>query len=405
MTDPTWSMKPLVDLCKRPDGIRCGPFGTQLSRDEFRKAGVPLWGIKHVNANFQFATDEFIEEATAGRLAQYDLIPGDLVMTRKGTIGNCAVYPEAFPLGIMHSDLLRLRLDLGEADPSFLVHQLHHSSDVHRQLASISGGAVMPGINVGRLKKLIVRVPPLAEQKRIAGILDAADALRARRREALAQLDTLLQSTFLDMFGDPTTNPMGWKTSALRQVTDEIYRYPTYFGIVYENDGVPEIRGELIGKHGRLDIDRGNLRFIAQSTSDRFPRTQLAPGDLVMSVRGTIGKIGIVPDELVNANITANLIRISPIRSIMEPVFLLHVGLGPYFISKLSEVSSSTTIKTIKARDLAAISIPLPPLDLQRRFAAIVKSIQQQKASQRAHLAELDNLFASLQSRAFRGDL
>ena len=135
MTDPTWTMKPLVDLCKRSDGIRCGPFGTQLKKDEFRKAGVPLWGIKHVNAKFQFATDEFVEAATAGRLAQYDLVSGDLVMTRKGTIGNCAVYPEAFPLGIMHSDLLRLRLDLGEADPSFFVHQLHHSSDVHRQLA------------------------------------------------------------------------------------------------------------------------------------------------------------------------------------------------------------------------------------------------------------------------------
>jgi len=58
--------------------------------------------------------------------------------------------------------------------------------------------------------KLQIPLPPLPEQKRIAGILDAADALRAKRRESLAQLDTLLQSTFLDMFGDPVTNPMGW---------------------------------------------------------------------------------------------------------------------------------------------------------------------------------------------------
>ena len=252
---------------------------------------------------------------------------------------------------------------------------------------------------------LQVPLPPLAEQKRIAGILDAADALRTKRREALAQLDTLLQSTFLDMFGDPVTNPMGWKTPALSEVTDEIYRYPTYFGIVYENEGVPEIRGELIGKGGKLDTDPSKLRFIAQATSDKFPRTQLAAGDLVMSVRGTIGKIGIVPAELINANMTANLIRISSARSIIDPVFLLHLALGPYFLDQLSRASSSTTIKTIKSLDLKAIPIPLPPLDLQRRFAAIVESFEHQKASQRAHLAELDTLFASLQSRAFRGDL
>ena len=255
------------------------------------------------------------------------------------------------------------------------------------------------------LKETQIPLPPLAEQKRIAGILDAADALRAKRREALAQLDTLLQSTFLDMFGDPVTNPMGWKTPALSEVTDEIYRYPTYFGIVYENEGVPEIRGELIGKGGKLDTDPSKLRFIAQATSDKFPRTQLAAGDLVMSVRGTIGKIGIVPAELINANMTANLIRISSARSIIDPVFLLHLALGPYFLDQLSRASSSTTIKTIKSLDLKAIPIQLPPLDLQRRFAAIVESFEHQKASQRAHLAELDTLFASLQSRAFRGDL
>ena len=207
------------------------------------------------------------------------------------------------------------------------------------------------------------------------------------------------------MFGDPATNPKGWDAPALCEVADEIYRYPTYYAIDYENEGVPEIRGELIGKNGRLDADPRKLRFIAQATSDRFPRTQLATGDLVMTVRGTIGKIGIVPTELVNANITANLIRISPARSLVDPVFLLHVGLGRYFLNKLSEASSSTTIKTIRAGNWERSRFRVPRLNLQRRFAAIVEFIEQQKASQRAHLAELDTLFASLQSRAFRGDL
>ena len=76
-------------------------------------------------------------------------------------------------------------------------------------------GTTRRRISRRNLSKVEILLPSLAEQKRIAGILDAADALRAKRREALAQLDTLLQSTFLDMFGDPVTNPMGWENRQL----------------------------------------------------------------------------------------------------------------------------------------------------------------------------------------------
>lgn len=152
MTKDGWQTVPLTAACASTDDIKCGPFGTQLNKDEFRAEGVPLWGIKQVNVNFTIQTKEFLEPRTAKRLWQYDLKPGDIVMTRKGTVGNCAVYPGHFEVGIMHSDLLRLRVDATRCEPSFLVHQLHHSPDVERQLSLISGGAIMLGINVGRLK-------------------------------------------------------------------------------------------------------------------------------------------------------------------------------------------------------------------------------------------------------------
>jgi type I restriction enzyme S subunit len=139
----------LVDLCSRPDDIKCGPFGTQLKQHEFKAAGVPLWGIKHVNKRFQFPTDEFLDTETAERLFGYSLSEGDIVMTRKGTVGNCSVYPSDFPSGIMHSDLLRIRLDKTKCLPTFAAYQLHHSPDIKRQIDLISGGAIMAGINVG----------------------------------------------------------------------------------------------------------------------------------------------------------------------------------------------------------------------------------------------------------------
>ena len=189
-----FARKPLSDACASKDDIKCGPFGTQLNKSEFREEGIPLWGIKNVNRNFELPAFEFLEPHTAKRLSQYSIVAGDIVMTRKGTVGNCAVYPETFPQGIMHSDLLRLRVDTEKCSPAFLSHQLHCSRDVERQLALLSGGAVMPGINVTRLKKLEVLVPPIALQREFEARLGKVGEIASSVKDGLSGLDELFAS-------------------------------------------------------------------------------------------------------------------------------------------------------------------------------------------------------------------
>lgn len=189
-----WPRVPLRDLCSSDDDIKCGPFGTQLGKDEYTSEGVPLWGIKHVNARFELATHEFLDAMTAQRLAQYSIVPGDLVMTRKGTVGNCAMYPSGYPVGIMHSDLLRLRVDSSRCVPDFLLHQLRLSQDVVRQLARISGGAIMPGINVTKLKSLKVVVPPAQLQREFVRRQSIVENLRTSHCASMAALNSLYSS-------------------------------------------------------------------------------------------------------------------------------------------------------------------------------------------------------------------
>ncbi|MFN8940775.1 MAG: restriction endonuclease subunit S [Acidobacteriota bacterium] len=189
-----WPSVELAELCEREDDIRCGPFGTQLNRREFRTSGVPLWGIKHVNAEFGITTHEFLTQAKAEELEEYSLIPGDLVMTRKGTVGNCALYPSEFQNGIMHSDLLRIRLKPGTCSPLFLTHQLHNSRSIERQIEMISGGAIMAGINVGMLKSIRVQLPPLHLQQWFANLVGRVESLRVVQRESLYQAEHLFSS-------------------------------------------------------------------------------------------------------------------------------------------------------------------------------------------------------------------
>lgn len=184
----------LTEVGKSKDAIKCGPFGTQLKQADFQTQGVPLIGIKSVNSRFELSPWEFLAREKAEQLASYDVRPGDILMTRKGTIGNCSLYPRSLPHGIMHSDLLRIRVDNPHINPVFLLHQLHYDHCIQSQIRKLSPGAVMPGINVGKLKKLKIRVPPIEFQERFAKVIQASDQTRAIVRAKLKALIELQSS-------------------------------------------------------------------------------------------------------------------------------------------------------------------------------------------------------------------
>ena len=170
-----WKQIRLIDTCAAPDDIKCGPFGTQLCRGEYQKSGVALWGIPQINSAFQSGTKDFLTDKKAAKLEAYSLQPGDIAMSRKGNVGMCALFPEHFPIGIIHSDVLRIRPNTKVVNPVFLMSQLHYSPIVETQIGMVSNGAIMAGINVTKLKTISVHIPPLDLQTRFADFVQQAD--------------------------------------------------------------------------------------------------------------------------------------------------------------------------------------------------------------------------------------
>ena len=149
------------------------------------------------------AANHYIDEGDLARLRARPIPRGSVLFAKIGeairqnhrVIAGCALLVDNNAMAAIPTRRVESR---------YLYHFLR-TVDFYR----LASATTVPALRKSELERLPVPLPPLAEQKRIAGILDAADALRAKRREALAQLDTLLQSTFLDMFGDPVTNPLG----------------------------------------------------------------------------------------------------------------------------------------------------------------------------------------------------
>ena len=261
-------------------------------------------------------------------------------------------------------------------------------------------GVNLPRLRPTQLASFQVPLPPLAEQKRIAGILDAADALRAKRREVLAQLDTLLQSTFLDMFGDPVTNPMGWEVVSVGDEIDFLTSGSRGWAKYYAEDGDTFIRIQNL-KGGQLEL--GDIAFVNAPESAEARRTRVAPGDVLLSITADLGRSAVVPDGIAKAHINQHLAILRFGR--LNPVFVSYQLASKGGQVQFDRLNREGVKAGLNFNDVKGIRLTNPPLSLQHRFAAIVESIERQRARQRAHLAELDTLFASLQSRAFRGDL
>ena len=285
------------------------------------------------------------------------------------------------------------RFDL--VSPDFLFWWLK-AQEKHVQ--SKGRGATFKEVSKKIVEDLQIPLPPLPEQKRIAGILDAADALRAKRREALAQLDTLLQSTFLDMFDDPVTNSN--IPSAI--MTELVTKFIDYRGKSPEKSkgGVPLITAKIVKEK---EVKEPN-EFIPANSYDAWMRRGIPnPGDVVITTEAPMGEVALVPDY--KAAFAQRLLVLQPDETKVKSIYLMWALTMPFVIRQLRQRSTGSTVTGIRSREFKKVTLPIPSLDLQRRFAAIVESVEQQKASQRTHMVELDTLFASLQSRAFCGDL
>lgn len=195
-----WKESQLIDLCSRKDDIKCGPFGTQLSKDEYKKDGVPLWGIPQINSFFTNMPTDYLSEDKAKKLEAYSIIKGDIVMSRKGNVGKCAIYPDDFPIGIMHSDALRIRINPKEINSKFLMHQLHNSRYVVNQIENVSSGAIMAGVNVTKLKTIVVHIPPIDLQNEFETFVKQVDNLQLEVQKSLRETQVLFDSLMQDYF-------------------------------------------------------------------------------------------------------------------------------------------------------------------------------------------------------------
>jgi type I restriction enzyme, S subunit len=350
----------------------------------------------------------FITDEVAGKMQRTVVETNDVLLNITGaSIGRVSAFELDCQANVnQHVCIIRTIPEL--LNYRYLMHFLAQPS-FQENINNSQHGGTRQALTFPQIRDFQIPLPPIGTQKRIAAILDQAEALRSLRRQSIGQLDALARSVFLEMFGDPVTNPKGWEWKTLGKICAEIYRYPTFYGFEYQLEGTPVARIGNIRLDGILDPDTSNYVFVDPEISKKFPRTILEMSDVVMAVRGdgsTGKRIGLVDSEsLVGANISPNLLRFKAQRDIAHPLFLLSFMVSDKGQQVIDSNITRTAKKTITAEGIKKIKLPLPPLALQQEFADRIGEIEALKAQHRESLAKMDTLFASLQHRAFRGEL
>lgn len=246
---------------------------------------------------------------------------------------------------------------------------------------------------------LPVPLPPLSEQRRIVEILDRADALRAKRRAALALLDTLTQSIFLDMFGDPVNNPRGWPTRPVEEVADVVTgNTPSRARPEYYGDELDWIKSDNILFEDYY-VTAASERLSAAGVA--VGRTAPAGSILVVCIAGSPASIG--RSAMTNKTVAFN----QQINALIPRTGNPHFLLGQLRANqRLVQSASTASMKGMVSKSkLEALRVIWPPVSEQDRFAKAIDTVRPLQGHSQRSLAHLDALFASLQHRAFRGEL
>jgi type I restriction enzyme S subunit len=375
---------------------RLGDLATFLSGFAFKSAkfnkdklGHPLIRIRDVTGG---TTQTYY---TGSYDPRYLVNTGDYIIGMDGEFNLAKWHGEP---ALLNQRVCKIEKVSGSLDKDYLARYL---AIVLKRIEATTPFVTVKHLSVKTLNDIGIPLPPIREQRKIAQVLDGVDALRTKRLKAVSLLNSLTQSIFVDMFGDPARNPMNWNVVRIGDLLES-----AKYGTSEKSDTqgtVPVLRMNNITSGGEIDLQ--NLKYMPHEIRDE--RYEVKKGDILFNRTNSpdlVGKSAIYRGDSV-MSYAGYLVRArTNVRS--DPEYIAAFLNSRYAKKTLRSMCKSIVgMANINAREMQEIKIPEPEIGLQQEFARRVQVVESMKVAHRSHLSELNTLFASIQNRAFRGEL
>jgi len=317
---------------------------------------------------------------------------GDILLAKNGTTGVAALVDRNAVFDIYVS--LALLRPKQEIHAPYLLDVIN-SPYTKRQFNTSLKGIGVPNLHLKEIRNAIVPLPPIDVQKHIADILDKTQEIINLNKKQFEELDNLIKATFYDMFGDPGYNEMGWEFKRLAEVSKESLSYGSGASAIEYDENIRYIRITDINENGYLNND-------IVSPSEINKKYFLEEGDILFARSGaTVGKTLRYKNSYGQSIYAGYLIKLVPNVDIVLPDFIYYFTKTNYYKRLIESNIKAVAQPNINAKQYGDFLLPLPPIDLQNKFAQIVTNIEEQKAIVKQSLAQSQNLFNSLMSKYF----
>ena len=397
-----WKTEKLGQLCRVFSGYA-------FKTSDYTKKGIPLIKIGNlqdgevvINPNNDCVLESWQQKE---ELQRFILKSGDILIALTGTTGKTAVVAPSLAGTFLNQRVGKIELISPDAEQGFILvvikTRFFQEAIQQNTLRSTQGN-----ISPSSIAQIPIPLPPLPEQRRIAAILDKADVVRRKRREAIQLTEEFLRSAFLEMFGDPVTNPKGWEVKRV----DEIGIVQGGLQLHARRSSYPtEVPYLRVANVYRDRLELAEIKTI-RVTEAELKRVALDQGDLLIveghGNRKEIGRSAVWDGSIEPCLHQNHLIRVSVNKQVAEPKFVSAYLNSPGGRRQLFRFGKTTSgLNTISTSNVKATQVLLPPLPLQKQYLTLAKQLEQARNRLQKNTEQQDNLFNALVQRAFRGEL
>jgi type I restriction enzyme S subunit len=361
--------------------------GRAFKPSDWSDSGLPIIRIQNLTGTSESFNyfDGTIDERVRVRR-------GDILISWSASLG---VYRWQGNDAVLNQHIFKVRLSKG-VDPDYF---FYVATNAVKEMVSRVHGSTMQHITKDRFDSIQIRLPDLSEQRRIAGRLERADSLRRTRRYALELTSTFLPAAFLEIFGDPSTNPKQWPAGHLADVLLSAQDGP-HVSPTYSAQGVPFLSTRNV-RPGELVWD--DLKYISVSDArTQWRKVKPERGDILYTKGGTTGMAKAV-DFDTEVAVWVHIAVLKLRRELVVPVWLENMLNSRFCYHQSQSLTFGIVNRDLGLKRMPRIHLYIPPLPLQQKFAALVERVEGLRAVQREALRQAEHFFASLLHRSFSG--